>query len=117
MSVLSDTRAASLSSRDRAILRAVAAGSAQLTGGAHPVLYVDGLPCCDQFAAYRLVEAGLLVADRSADADHRAPAHLTPAGQAALHVDLTASPPGRHPAARASQHRPPRGPSPRGARP
>lgn len=63
-----------LSARDRAILAAVAAGSARLGAGA---LYLDGRCCCDQSAAHRLVRDGLIL---PADG----PAQLSPAGTAAL---------------------------------
>ena len=44
-----------LTHRDRAILRAVAIGTAELVAGAEPDLYLDGLACSDQFTAHRLV--------------------------------------------------------------
>ena len=49
-----------LSGRDRAILRAVERGTAELVVGVEPDLYVDGRWCADQFAAHRLARAGLL---------------------------------------------------------
>jgi hypothetical protein len=53
------TTAAPLTPRDRAVLRAVAAGRCQIapTGGA---LVVDGLCFTDQFAGARLTAAGLI---------------------------------------------------------
>jgi hypothetical protein len=39
-----------LSGRDRAILRAVAAGGAELVFGAEPDLLLQGRCCCDQVA-------------------------------------------------------------------
>ena len=65
--------------RDRAILRAVAAGRCQITGGACPALTIDGLSCCDQFAAPRLTQAGLIVAG-----GRQEPARLTESGRALL---------------------------------
>lgn len=55
------TTAAPLTSRDRAVLRAVAAGRCEIaaTGGA---LVVDGLCFTDQFAGARLTAAGLIAA-------------------------------------------------------
>jgi hypothetical protein len=47
------TTAVQLSGRDRAILRAVAAGNAELAWGAEPDLLLDGRFCCDQSAAHR----------------------------------------------------------------
>ncbi|RZS36588.1 hypothetical protein EV193_107269 [Herbihabitans rhizosphaerae] len=48
-----------LTNRDRAVLRAVAAGRCEMAavGGS---LMVDGLCCCDQFAGTRLSTAGLI---------------------------------------------------------
>ena len=63
-----------ISHRDRAVLRAVAAGRCQLAGAC---LVVDGLNCCDQFAGRRLSDAGLIKATPG-------PAQLTPAGQELL---------------------------------
>ncbi|TCO53097.1 hypothetical protein [Actinocrispum wychmicini] len=64
----------SISYRDRAVLRAVAAGRCELAG---ECLRVDGIGCCDQFAGLRLTQAGLIAA---ADG----PARLTPTGEALL---------------------------------
>ena len=47
-----------LSGRDRAILRAVAAGGAELCLGTEPDPFLDGRCCCDPSAAHRLVRAG-----------------------------------------------------------
>jgi hypothetical protein len=71
---------AQVSGRDRAVLRAVAAGRCRLRAGCEPVLVVDGVACADSGVARRLIVAGLLVppvgpADR---------ARLTAAGRAAL---------------------------------
>ena len=68
-----------LTHRDRAILRAVAAGTAELTGGTHPDLMVDGRCCCDQAAARRLAQAGLIAGATSA-VGRRVPARLTASG-------------------------------------
>ncbi len=71
-----------LSGRDRALLRAVAAGRCEFRGGCEPVLVVDGLVCADSSAAHRLVDAGLV-----GEPDTRvalAPAVLTASGRAAL---------------------------------
>jgi hypothetical protein len=70
------TTSAPLSHRDRAVLRAVAAGRCALAG--HTLL-VDGLCCADQFLGARLTGAGLI--DRTGPAG---PACLTAAGRAAL---------------------------------
>lgn len=64
----------SISHRDRAVLRAVAAGRCELAG---ECLSIDGLGCCDQFAGLRLTQAGLIAATDG-------PARLTPSGEAVL---------------------------------
>jgi hypothetical protein len=64
-----------LSYRDRAVLRAVAAG--RCTVSSIGVLAVDGLGCCDQFVGRRLAAAGLIAADPG-------PAHLTDTGRALI---------------------------------
>lgn len=69
---------ATLSYRDRAVLRAVAAGRCVLAD-AHAALLVDGLCCADQFVGTRLASAGLIAA-----AGRIGPAQLTPAGRALL---------------------------------
>jgi hypothetical protein len=71
------TTTTELSHRDRAVLRAVAAG--RCTVSAIGVLAVDGLGCCDQFVGRRLAAAGLIDADPG-------PAHLTATGRALLEV-------------------------------
>ncbi len=71
-----------LSGRDRAVLRAVAAGRCRLGAGCQPVLLVDGLVCADPEVGRRLVAAGLIE-----PADPAAPlglAVLTPTGRSAL---------------------------------
>jgi hypothetical protein len=77
-----------LSGRDRAILRAVAAGGAELRLGTEPDLFLDGRCCCDQSAAHRLVHAGLIAATTLKLVGQRVAAALTPAGRQAL--DLAA---------------------------
>ena len=67
-----------LTHRDRAILRAVAGGSAELVAGAEPDMYLDGLACSDQFAAHRLVHAGLIAAMGPARTGQRIAARLPP---------------------------------------
>ena len=84
---MSAPRAATLSTlthRDRAILRAVAAGSAELVAGAEPDMYLDGLACSDQFAAHRLVHAGLIAVLGPARTGRRIGARLTAHGAALL---------------------------------
>ena len=73
-----------LSHRDRAILKAVAGGTAELLGGEEPDLLVDGRCCCDQVAVRRLARAGLITGARPATAGRRVPARLTVAGHREL---------------------------------
>jgi hypothetical protein len=71
-----------LSGRDRAVLRAVAAGRCRLGAGWQPVLLVDGLVCADSAAGGRLVAAGLI--NPADPARPLGPASLTPLGTAVL---------------------------------
>jgi hypothetical protein len=73
-----------LTHRDRAILRAVAGGRAELAGGSQPDLFLDGRCCCDQVAAHRLAHAGLITTAAPATFGQRVPARLTPAGHQEL---------------------------------
>ncbi|KAA2264774.1 hypothetical protein F0L68_06725 [Solihabitans fulvus] len=75
---------AELTFRARAMLRAVAAGRGELSGGSEPDLYVDGLSCSDQVAAHELAHAGLLRPAQPASLSERVRAELTEAGAAAL---------------------------------
>jgi hypothetical protein len=73
-----------LSYRDRAILRAVAGGGAELVAGAEPDLFLDGLCCADQIAAHRLARAGLIATAGPVAPGSRVPAQLTAVGADAL---------------------------------
>lgn len=74
-----------LSLRDRAILRAVAEGRAELVGPGWSDLVIDGRCCADQAAARRLVRRGLIaVADRVRQSRNRAAACLTNQGRRRL---------------------------------
>ena len=64
--------------RDRAVLRAVAAGRCELRVGCEPVLVVDGVRCADSGVAQRLIAAGLVVKPAGSVV-----AQLTPAGRVA----------------------------------
>lgn len=66
-----------LTCRDRAILRAVARGDAEIVVGAEPDLFLDGRCCSDQMAAHRLVNAGLITAAVPAAAGQRVAARLS----------------------------------------
>ena len=78
------TTTSALSARDRAILRAVAAGGAELQLGTESDLFLDGRCCCDQSAAHHLVRTGLITAAKPGLTGQRVAAVLTPAGQHAL---------------------------------
>lgn len=72
------TTTSELSHRDRAVLRAIAAGRCEISADAGISLVIDGVHCCDQFIGRRLAQAGLIAATRS----RPGPARLTPSGQA-----------------------------------
>ena len=74
------TTTSTLSGRDRAILRAVATGGAELAWGAEPDLLLDGRYCCDQPAAHRLARAGLIAPSEACAAGQRVAATVTEAG-------------------------------------
>jgi hypothetical protein len=73
-----------LTGRDRALLRAVAAGRCDITPTGIPDLRVDGRWFCDQPRAHALLAAGLVARARGAPAT----ALLTSAGRAALEDGL-----------------------------
>ncbi|GAA4702351.1 hypothetical protein GCM10023215_46970 [Pseudonocardia yuanmonensis] len=73
-----------LSGRDRAILRAVGSGTAEVVVGAELDLYLEGRWCADQFAAHRLAHAGLIAQQAPGAIGQRVPARLTAAGHARL---------------------------------
>ncbi len=64
MTISTTTSTRALSHRDRAVLRAVRAGRCLVSGRSAALLVIDGVGCCDQFVASRLVQAGLSVEDR-----------------------------------------------------
>jgi len=70
-----------LTGRDRAIMRAVATGHAELGWGVEPDLFLDGRCCCDQAAAHRLARAGLIAPAATAAAGQRVPAMITDRGR------------------------------------
>jgi hypothetical protein len=73
-----------LSWREFAMLRAIAAGRADITCSCEPDLFIDGLACCDQSAAHHLARAGLVRATSPAEVGQRVPAELTNPGCAVL---------------------------------
>jgi hypothetical protein len=73
-----------LNHRALAMLRAVVAGRAQLSCSQEPDLFIDGVPCCDQFTAHVLAHDGLIEPAYTGDVGQRVPATLTAAGLAAI---------------------------------
>jgi len=79
---LATTQPPVASHRVLAMLRAVAAGRAQVSCSAEPDLFVDGVPCCDQFTAHVLAHEGLVRPSQPGTPGQRVPAVLTRAGHA-----------------------------------
>ncbi len=73
-----------LSRRAVAILRAVAAGRAEITCSCEPDLYIDGLVCCDQYTSHVLAHRNLVAQARPGRIGQRVHARLTAAGVAVL---------------------------------
>ncbi|GAA3578364.1 hypothetical protein GCM10022222_73930 [Amycolatopsis ultiminotia] len=80
-----------LNGRALAMLRAVAAGRAELTCSREPDLRVDGLPCCDQATAHALARAGLIRPRETVAAGVWTHAELTDDGRLALDDPATAA--------------------------
>jgi hypothetical protein len=78
-----------LSHRDRAILREVGRGGAELSTGTERDLFLDGRCCADQVAAHRLARTGLIVATAPGVAGQRVAARLSVAGRLAAAPDAT----------------------------
>jgi hypothetical protein len=77
MSTATATLPGQLTNRDRAVLRAIAEGRCEVSGGRGTSLRIDGLYCSDQFVGARLANAGLVAYASSKPA-------LTPTGVAVL---------------------------------
>ncbi|MGH4020268.1 MAG: hypothetical protein ACRDT0_13745 [Pseudonocardiaceae bacterium] len=75
--------------RGLAILRAVAAGRAELAVSCEPDLFVDGLCCCDQYTAHQLARVGLVRPAAAGALGQRVRAELTPAGHAMVSAPLS----------------------------
>ena len=80
--LLATSQPPAVNHRMLAMLRAVAAGRAQVTCSAEPDLFVDGVPCCDQFTAHVLAHEGLVSPGQAGTPGQRVPAVLTRAGRA-----------------------------------
>lgn len=74
--------------RELAMLRAVAAGRAELSYSCEPDLFIDGLSCCDQYTAHRLARRGLVCAAVPGVIGERVRAEITAAGHAVLNAGL-----------------------------
>lgn len=72
-----------------AILRAVASGRAEITCSCEPDLYVDGVPCCNQWVVHALVHSGHVRASRPGRIGQRVAAVLTDSGRSVLHSPAT----------------------------
>ncbi|MBA2323420.1 MAG: hypothetical protein H0V92_05155 [Pseudonocardiales bacterium] len=77
------TTISSLTNRDRAVLKAVAAGRCTVSGPHADTLTIDGLCCADQFVGPRLADAGLIAGPTTGLTD-TGPARLTESGRALL---------------------------------
>jgi hypothetical protein len=73
-----------LTHRDRAILRAVDRGTAEIAVGPGCDLFLDGRCCADQLAAQRLARAGLIAAATVGALGERVAVRLTAAGRLAV---------------------------------
>jgi hypothetical protein len=73
-----------LNHRAISMLRAVVAGRAQISCSSEPDLFIDNVPCCDQYTAHMLAHAGLIEPATSGGVGEVVPAQLTEAGEAAL---------------------------------
>lgn len=73
-----------LNHRERAALRAIAQGTAEITCSCEPDLFIDGLACCDQFTARRLAHLDYVAPSRPGLPSERVRAIITDSGRAAL---------------------------------
>jgi hypothetical protein len=73
-----------LNNRAISMLRAVVAGRAQITCSSEPDLFIDDVPCCDQYTAHTLAHAGLIEPAKPGAVGELVPARLTAAGEAAI---------------------------------
>ncbi|MPY79271.1 MAG: hypothetical protein GEV04_12425 [Actinophytocola sp.] len=73
-----------LNYRERATLRAVALGTAEITCSSEPDLFIDGLACCDQSTVHQLARLGWIEPEVSGRPGERVRAQITALGRAAL---------------------------------
>lgn len=80
-----------LNHRALSMLRAVVAGRATISWCSEPDLFIDGVPCCDQYTAHMLAHAGLIEPTRRGTFGERVPARLTSAGRLAIEFTSAAA--------------------------
>ncbi|HKN55504.1 MAG TPA: hypothetical protein VJX66_23615 [Amycolatopsis sp.] len=80
-----------LNHRERATLRAVAQGHAEISCSCEPDLFIDGLSCCDQSTAHRLARLGLIAPAHEGARGELVLAVLTVSGKEALGTVRTAA--------------------------
>ncbi|MGH3878886.1 MAG: hypothetical protein ACRDSK_17790 [Actinophytocola sp.] len=79
-----ETTTDELNHRAISMLRAVVAGRAQISCSSEPDLFIDNVPCCDQYTAHMLAHAGLIEPAARGVVGDVVPAQLTAAGEAAI---------------------------------
>jgi hypothetical protein len=84
MSTVRTALSEDLNHRAISMLRAVVAGRAQVSCSSEPDLFIDNVPCCDQYTAHMLAHAGLIEPATRGVVGQLVPARLTAAGEAAL---------------------------------
>lgn len=82
---MTTTSCTALCHRDKAVLRAVAAGRCETAADVGVLLVIDGVGCCDQLIGERLTKAGLIATNGS----RPGPVRLTASGRAALEAGVT----------------------------
>lgn len=77
--------------RALAVLRAVAAGRAEISLSCEPDLFVDGLACCDQELSRTLAHEGLVCPARAGAVGQRVLALITAAGAELISSEASAA--------------------------
>jgi hypothetical protein len=73
-----------LNHRALSMLRAVVAGRATISCSREPDLFIDDVPCCDQYTAHLLAHDGFIEPVCGGRVGELVPARATAAGRAAL---------------------------------
>ncbi|MCT2583825.1 hypothetical protein [Actinophytocola gossypii] len=73
-----------LNHRALSMLRAAVDGRATISCSSEPDLFIDDVPCCDQYTAHTLAHAGLIEPATRGALGELVPARVTEAGKAAL---------------------------------